>query len=108
VTQAGIGGGLSRPWWSSGGRAFFMFLFFFYLAPGAMVEGNSMMLLTVPVSSSQSRQSAFGPERPFRFAPIPVIQGPIRAAQERSPAAWMKIPSASFLNRAAAGRAPSF
>jgi tripartite ATP-independent transporter DctM subunit len=51
VTQAGIGRGLSRALVELGLSpfAFFVFLFFLYVALGAMLEGISMMLLTVPV-----------------------------------------------------------
>ena len=51
VTQAGIGRGLSSALVELGLSpfAFFVFLFFLYVALGAMLEGISMMLLTVPV-----------------------------------------------------------
>ena len=51
VTQAGIGRGLSRALVELGLTpfAFFVALFLLYLALGAMLEGISMMLLTVPV-----------------------------------------------------------
>jgi tripartite ATP-independent transporter DctM subunit len=51
VTQAGIGRGMSRALVELGLSpfVFFVLLFVLYLALGAMLEGISMMLLTVPV-----------------------------------------------------------
>lgn len=51
VTQAGIGVGVSRALVEMGLSPFlfFVFLFVLYLVLGAMLEGVSMMLLTVPV-----------------------------------------------------------
>jgi hypothetical protein len=37
-----------------------------------------------PHSLSRSRHSAFGHERPFRFAPIPAVKAGISAAQKRT------------------------
>lgn len=51
ITQAGIGHGVSRYLTDLGLTpfGFFVILFFLYLALGAMLEGVSMMLLTVPI-----------------------------------------------------------
>jgi len=61
IVQAGIGRGISRFLVDMGldPFLFFVFLFFLYLALGAMLEGISMMLLTVPVLYPALRSMGF-------------------------------------------------